>query len=720
MNKSKSLFLMLILSNIIAFSESSIETNLKVNSIFEPEYKTTGYDFKIADLKLNLVKGLDLTATLKSKRNRAEINDWQSDLKNKNDIIKREKNHDIMAKLGLKYDFEIQENLNFINSLVYYVDDFWTLKEIDEDNKVRALYLSEYVEDNGDKNALGNIILKSQIKGSVKNTDIDTSIEYKANQLHRFSRDESYFKLNSEFNTKINENNKLGGKYNFDIDLNQIEQPFNAFNTKLTEFPDFMVGNYIIKYDQNLNLDYEYIKKLNETKESKNNDGYKLNLGIKHYSFIVKGNKKNSSVQALYNVVNPNLTFARKNLFNILYGNIYLENSTTSDFEIRHTKYYKQNNTNDLEELQLKYTPSLKTKIGYELYRDNIKLDNFLSLEYKLPLILKPQLTDFENFEHNFILNYTNDLTLDLNKNSKLELKTDNTFTAEVKKSSVRPSGEIDSNFNLKYKNKVFDYLNLETELDNKLKTKSNIKTLNLDTLNEDLKLILKTNYEILNINNKKLNLENKLEFKHTSGYNYVTRQEGKDVDFSTYDEPKRTNIDNNLVEDKNKKEENNKDKKNLNSKYGDLTLVHMVNSVKFDTSLSYENKIKENMTILPKINVLTQLDTLVLRNEKVYHYNDGDNDDSKEKPLVSDEYKTKVNVGGNINIKPVVEFKYNPIEKLELTSSIGTEILFEKKVVNLIKDSSRPDNGLYGKTDKEFKFRKLEPVFEFGLKYIW
>lgn len=717
MNSKKSLILMLIMSNIFAFSESSVETNLKVNTLFEPEYKTTGYDFKIADLKLDVVKGLDLTATLKSKRNRAEINDWQSDLKNKNNYVKREKNHDIMAKLGLKYDFEIQENLNFTNSLVYYVDDFWTIKAIDEENRVSALYLSEYIDDDGEKNALGNIILKSQLKGKVKNTDIDTSIEYKANQLHRFNRDEAYLKLNADVKSKIDEKNTVSGNYKFDLDLDKTESPFNAFNTDLTEFPDFMVGNYIIKYDQNLNMNYEHLTNPVESKYE-NKDKYSADLSFDHYSFIVKGNKKNSDVQAIYNVMNPKLTLARQNVLNVLFGNVYLENSTTSDFEIRHTKYYKQQNKNDIEELQVKYSPSLKTKLGYEFLSGNFKLDNSLSFEYKLPLVLRPQLTDIDSFEHNFILNYTNNFEYEFTKDSKLELKTDNTFTAEYNKSDIRPSGQIDSEFNLKYKNKFNDSLSISSELDNKLKTKSNIKTLNLDTLNEDLKLNLGANYTILNKDNKKLDLENKLEFKHTSGYNYLTRQEGKKVDFSTYDEPKRTDITNTDT-NTDKKEETKKDKNKLNSKYGDLTLAHMVNSVKLDTNLVYDVKVKENMNVTPKINVLMQLDTLVLRNEKVYHYKDSD-DKTKEKPLVSNEYETKVNVGGNVNIKPAVELKYKPIEKLEITSSLGAEVLFEKKVVNMIKDSSRPDNGLYGEIDKEFKFRKLEPVIEFGLKYVW
>ena len=58
--------------------------------------------------------------------------------------------------------------------------------------------------------------------------------------------------------------------------------------------------------------------------------------------------------------------------------------------------------------------------------------------------------------------------------------------------------------------------------------------------------------------------------------------------------------------------------------------------------------------------------------------------------------------------------------KNLSLDGSLGLNLVFEKKVINLIKDSRRPDNGQFGPVDKKFEFRKLNPTFEFNLKYTW
>ena len=58
--------------------------------------------------------------------------------------------------------------------------------------------------------------------------------------------------------------------------------------------------------------------------------------------------------------------------------------------------------------------------------------------------------------------------------------------------------------------------------------------------------------------------------------------------------------------------------------------------------------------------------------------------------------------------------------KNLSLYGSLGLNLVFEKKVINLIKDSRRPDNGQFGPVDKKFEFRKLNPMLEFNLKYTW
>ena len=120
------------------------------------------------------------------------------------------------------------------------------------------------------------------------------------------------------------------------------------------------------------------------------------------------------------------------------------------------------------------------------------------------------------------------------------------------------------------------------------------------------------------------------------------------------------------------------------------------------------------------EVNLKAKFDTLMLRNEKLYHYNINDIESYKEKPLISDTFNTRYNIGGSLEINPKFNLEYMLTKNLSLDGSLGLNLVFEKKVINLIKDSRRPDNGQFGPVDKKFEFRKLNPTFEFNLKYTW
>lgn len=72
------------------------------------------------------------------------------------------------------------------------------------------------------------------------------------------------------------------------------------------------------------------------------------------------------------------------------------------------------------------------------------------------------------------------------------------------------------------------------------------------------------------------------------------------------------------------------------------------------------------------------------------------------------------------MKLNPYVNLKYNIVEKLFLNFGVDLGINVERKVINLVKDDKRPDNGAYSYMDKNFGLKDGNLKFELGLKYKW
>lgn len=705
--KNKMFLLFTFTSLHLLAMEGSIETNVKLNSSFTPRYEAEnvypskfrfeklGYDLSLAKLKISPLKGLNLSLDLRSSRENIELNDWAND--SSKPFNKRNKNHDVMAKIGADYTFNIKEGLTFKNSFDYYIDNFLTRKEKLKDGTIVEEYKSEFIDDEGNKNALGNTIFKSEIKGRASDkVDVDISAEYKANQLVRYNKDESYFKLSSKVDANLDKL-KITGKYNFDIDLDMKYKKFDAFDTDLDEFPDYMVGNHVTMYKQDGSIEFKYNPDKDDSKYTRKKE-YLFDVKAKNTAFILGGERLDLPNTTFYNIIEPSLGVKVQNVFDISKGRIVLTNRFDNEFELRHTKYNKIGNAVDITEFAAAYRPNLTNRLGYELVTDNVSLDTGFTLGYKLPIVFSPQVTPTENLQHNLITRYDINYTHKFSEKEKVQLKTDLDVQTKIKKSSDRADLSVNSNLKLEYENKKIDKLEITTLLENKIKTNTQKKRLNIDKFEETLNANANIKYEIMKTEKYNLDLNSKLEFNHNSTYNYVLFAKEKEIEFE------------------NKPVSNSEEKEN----YGKNKLTSMQNKLSLSSNLNYDRKLKQNLKLNSKLELEANIDTLVLRQEKMYHYKTNDLKSYQENPKLSDDYKTNVNIGGKINIKPSLGISYEPIEKLELLAAIKGNIEFEKKVVNKIDDKERIDNGLFGPIDKKFEFRKLEPILELGIKYSW
>ena len=183
----KTLILIGILSSYSVFAlEGSINTGIKLSPEFSPlvedkangidgkafRYEKSAYDAKLLDLNLKFKEiGLELGAALKSSRSDAKISDWDGDNSDESHYVdKREKDHDVMAKIYGKYASPVFYGLKNETDFTYYVDNFWQIRSRDskESSEIKdSGRYAEYIEEDGTKQALGNMVLNTKLSGKV-------------------------------------------------------------------------------------------------------------------------------------------------------------------------------------------------------------------------------------------------------------------------------------------------------------------------------------------------------------------------------------------------------------------------------------------------------------------------------------------------------------------------------------------------------------------------
>lgn len=665
--KKQLLLLTLLSTELFAFS-GEVKTSAKLNLDFSPRYNedykenfklnNISSNLDLLDLKLKANENFEFSTILKSYRKDLRISDlYNSELKEKERI-----NHDIMAKISFDTNFNVYDKLKSHTNFTYYVDNFYTKK----DNKkgvIKEEDKSEFYINDEEKEALGNTILSTDLKGSINNVNIDFDAEYKANQLYRFDKDKSHFKLGIKSNGKVNDNLKLLGEYNFFNDLNMSSKPFDPFKTDLEEFPDYYTGDYVSHFKQDFKFDTEY--KVNENVDF---NTYSL---IKHQNFKSKGNNIISPYRTFYDIVNVSLDLEFKNKIK----DLVVTNKFSNEFEFRNSFIKADEGLNDKKEYQAKYVPKFSSKIGY----DKNNLSTNLELSYSPSIVFKPIVVEAENILHkleqNFDLKYIYD---------KLEINTKNNLKESIKDNKIS-SLNLSSDINLKYSYNILENLKLDSEISNIFKLNTQNKALNPDKLSNIFKVSNKLEYKIL----ENLLFKTDLIYENNSGFNYILRSDYKKIN-STEQSPS-----------------------------GKAILTNMTNVLSLNNKLEYTKEILENLEIKPFMSVNTNLVFLHVRNEKASN-NDRDIKSYQESVKVFNDLDYKYNVGGKIEILPGINFKYEAIKNLELNASLETSILFEKKVINKIKDDNRVDDGLYGPVDKKFEFRKFNPILNLGLKYTW
>ncbi|CAM3479693.1 hypothetical protein [Pseudostreptobacillus hongkongensis] len=702
--KSKIILASLVGLNLFAM-EGKLETGINVEPVFSNRvgdkennidaspfrYERTKYDLKLLDLSLNFKEqGINLGTTLKSSRENSILNDWNYNVKD-SETKKRMKSHDIMAKIYANYESPEFYGLKSKTDLTYYVDNLIGQREIDKDKAIVKDYEipSEYIEKDKDgklvRNALGNMIFKTSLVGDIKEskTKLDTSIEYKANQFGRFDKDESYFKTNIKVDQELDKV-KLNASHNLDWDLHFGSKPFDPFNTDLDSFPDFMSGNYVnrLKQDANVGLNYEA-------------QGYNLNTDLKLNvdSFFVGGENKTNKVEVVYNVYKPELSFSVEKE---LKEGLKLRPEINNKFEIRDARY----SNISVQDRWGSYKPELKLGLDYtKTYEEN-------NIEYKGNISYGPQMTIIPFVTKGSHIKH--EIKTENNVKGKYVLNKDTTFNGESNLSLNLPyQNNTIQPIEFKFKvdgsveHKVNEKLSLTGKLTNDITIKSQNRVLNPDNFTEVFKASLEGKYIILDKEKEKLNLSSKLTNDLAIIYDYYIKTEKKEAGVNKVDIPYERKI------------------AYLSGNFVPL-VIHNVLSL--DTKLDYEKELKEGLRLKSGLDVNTKLDLFALRAEKMYHYKELDSElkEGEEKPQLSDYRTRRYNIGGSIEVKPRVSLEYDILSNLKLNAGLNTSLLFERKVFNKIVDDKRPDNGLYGAIDKEFKFKKLVPSINLGLEYRW
>lgn len=703
----KTLILIGILSSYSVFAlEGSINTGIKLSPEFSPlvedkangidgksfRYEKSAYDAKLLDLNLKFKEiGLELGAALKSSRSDAKISDWDGDNSDKSHYVdKREKDHDVMAKIYGKYASPVFYGLKNETDFTYYVDNFWQIRSRDskESSEIKdSGRYAEYIEEDGTKQALGNMVFNTKLSGKVLDkVDLSANLNYKANQIDRFDKDESYFKGDIEASGKIGDKTNLKGKYNFDLDLDFGAKKFNPLTTDLDEYPDFWGGNYITLLNQGLDLSADY----------KLRDDIKINtnLNTTFKTYIQGGITKSQKTRSEYNIIKPILEVG---IEKDVVKNLILGTMVKNEFEVRNAKYIPE--TPD-QITQYDSWSSYKPKLLFNTKYDNglIKYDG--KLGYGFSMTLDPFITELKHVEHEIVsenklgLSYKfNDKTsIDGNVEANIEIPVLNEYLK-----SVSTKLNIDATL----KHEFFKGLTLETKLDNKLDLTGEKTVLNLEKFTESFTLNNTLKYTVLENDKEKLDLTGKLGFENREQFNHFIKTEKKKVGEKEVDIPLT---------------------KKIWYLGGESFPLYMINRVKFGIGADYEKKINDKLKLEAKIDVDSKLEFFALRSEKLFTYKNTENyrKSNKEKPQISDYRTTRWNIGGEIKTIGTVGIDYAVTNNLNLKGKLNSKLEFAREVINKINDDTRPDKDSFGWIDKSFGFKKFVPSIEFNLEYKW
>ena len=693
------LFVSLLSSyNLLAKTEAILKTGLEINPEFAPIYENkekniygknishykTGYNLRLLDLNIDIKdKGLTFGTQIKSQRNNIALNDWDGDT-TETSYYKdtRVKNHDLGIKLNAKYVSPEFLGLKSTSELKYYVDNLVNLRRIDKDTNVVTDYEvpSEFIEDDGSKERLGNTIIKSALNGKFLNkVNVNADVEYKANQLVRFDKDESYIKTNIKLDGNVNDDVKIEGKYLFDYDLNLANVKFDPLTTKLEEFPDYLGGNYIdlLKNEIGLRVTSKFGEKTNFITLAKTEID----------TFIQGGENKNEPTRSVYNKLTPVLAFSIES--NIGKG-VILKPEFNNTFDFRHTVFYPETNKQiPIYDTWLGYTPQFNFGLDYK----NDNLDYKGKIGYQPTLTVLPFVTKIQNIRHTFVTENKLEGKYKLNENSNIKGSLEANIKLPIMKGAIEP---ITSkfNFDLEFNHKFNDKLSLKTILNNNLNLTSDKTVLNLNNFTEEFNIDGELNYKIFENAKDKLELNSKLGYKNKTQFNYY------------------------IIEDKT--DSNSKKILYLNGK---SVPIESLNTIKFDSKLNYENQLSSDVKLLAGVDLNTKLELLSLRKEKMYSYKNKEKDlpSNKTNLLASDDKKVNWNLGGNITITPNLRVEYKALENLFLTAGVNSKIVFEREIVNKInKPKKSLDNGSYGWVDKTFGFKKFVPSVNLNLEYKW
>lgn len=699
---NKKLIKCVIAMSLIA-SQSFSETNLSVKTggnvdlNFTPrkedvskEIEAKKIRFENLSYNLNLLKlnvdlkdyGLGINFDLKSSRKNHNKNDWDnSDIKildrENNAVLRKENNHDFQGKLSVDYKSPKFYGLEFNQNLTYYLDNLTDLKDY--------YTLSEYVDEEGNKNRTGNVILKSSLKGTFDEakTDVDLSLEYKSNRLVNFTKDESYLKTNLKLAQPIYDY-KLTLNHSLDYDLKFANTKFDTFNNDLSSYPDFIHGRYIDRYKQKAGI------KLNK----EDNTGVIAGISSEFDTFVIGGYNKESKMVAIWNKISPKLEFgvAKKIDDVILTPMVYLES------EIQDTKYYPQTDKQILSrETRANLIPKVELGVVYDKkFSEDRTLKQSTKVSYSPKLLVYPYITDASSIEHTYKLEEKLDFKYKVNDNLTTKLKLDSDVSLPIHKKELKQvKAKIDLDLDLEYK--LSEKLDLSAKLTNKLNLTSKEKVLNPDNFTENANLELKLNYNILD--NLKYSVKAVADSK--SSFNYFMTED-KSLD------PSKNTVSAN-------------DKKSLiyNGKAVPITIL---NTFELNNSLDYSKKLNEKTKLNTGLDVNTKLEMFALKPIKYSNYKNTSEfaDDGKQVPLLSTDREIKYNIGGKVDVAPKVDVEYSILDNLVLKSGVKANLIFEREVVNKIEDSTRPDDGLYGFIDKKFTFKKLVPSINLELEYKW
>lgn len=660
-------------------------------------FKRVGYDAKLVGLELNFKEvGLKLGATLKSKRKDLRLNDWDED--SEKDIKKRSKNHDLMAKLNLVYESPEFYGLKSTTEVKYYVDDLFSsrIKNHDTNTVVddyNSLYHpSEYIEDDGSKERAGNVIISEKVSGNIKgtNTELDLGIDYKANQLYRFDKDESYLKMNANVKSKLTDNNSLEFNYTYDQDLNLSSKKYKGTSEKLNEYPDFIENKYVDLIKQTASL------KSNNKLEKDVDLNLALELETKH--LLISESNSPKQVYVSWDKLDPKIKIELvKKLNSYLSAKLNVDNN----FKIGLTNYREDVPLKD--DVWAAYVPEYTVGLLY-----NQKLDGELEREYSNDfnfgynpnITVSPFVTQSKNIKHKVILKDKFSVKHEIIKGIKLSASGSADFEIPVSRGF---NENINSNLTAKVgvDAKVDDKTNVTASLEDKFQSKSEQKILNPDDLSNAITFITKVNRKILKDEKQDLNFVSDFNVSSKTSYEYYTENEPKVV-----------------AEKEVGSNEKNKFEKPEGFYRGYASPIVSINTISLKNKISYENKLKSNLKLVAEGQVNAEIKTLYLKTKKLANITKVDDD--KMIPLLSSYRETNVNVGGKLEFVPSVKIEYSPLDKLSLTAGLKTVLTFERNVVNKIDDENRVDNGQYAEIDKNFKFKSLVPTVSLGLEYKW